>query len=132
MDLSKKAERDIMSKGYDVASVDTLDVTYENVRYKHVLLPAWFSAFSYKGNRYLYLINGETGKVSGQRPYSAVKIIAAIAAVVIVIVLLINFTSDASAACFTDVANVECISDVELMYGFEKGLVDFYPFDIMG
>lgn len=132
MDLSKRAERDIMNKGYDVASVDALDVTYENVRYKHVLLPAWFSAFSYKGNRYLYLINGETGKVSGQRPYSAVKIIAAIAAVVIVIVLLINFTSDASAACFTDVANVECISDVELMYGSEKYLVDFYPFDIMG
>lgn len=46
---------------------------------------------------------------------------------VIVIVLLINFTSDASAACFTDVANVECISDVELMYGFEKGFGRFLP-----
>lgn len=62
---------------YDEARVSYLNAEYHEVKYKHVLLPAWSSAFAYSGKEYLYLINGETGAVGGQRPYSVPKIIAA-------------------------------------------------------
>lgn len=41
--------------------------------------------FSHKGKLYQYLINGETGKVSGGRPYSAPKIVAAVLAAIAVL-----------------------------------------------
>ena len=37
------------------------------------------------------MINGATGEVVGERPYSKVKIIATVAAVIAVIVLLVLF-----------------------------------------
>ena len=79
--LNSLAKRDI-ERTYDTSDVQSLITKYSNVTYKHVLLPLWSSAFSYSGKIYNYLINGETGKVSGSRPYSAVKI--ALAALVVV------------------------------------------------
>ena len=61
-----------------MAQVNSMDVTYQDVTYKQVLLPVWLSSFSYGGKLYRYAINGETGKVGGQRPYSIPKIIACI------------------------------------------------------
>jgi Zn finger protein HypA/HybF involved in hydrogenase expression len=85
------AVKDIKRR-YDAAEVHTLNSTYSNVTYKHVLLPLWESAFGYKGKTYNYLVNGETGKVSGKRPYSPVKIalviIAGIAAIITALILL--------------------------------------------
>jgi predicted RNA-binding Zn-ribbon protein involved in translation (DUF1610 family) len=75
--LRRLAEKDIKKK-YDRADVQSLSTKYSNVTYKHVLLPLWSSAFGYKGKTYDYAINGETGKVSGSRPYSAVKIALAV------------------------------------------------------
>jgi predicted RNA-binding Zn-ribbon protein involved in translation (DUF1610 family) len=79
------AVRDI-KKQYDRADVQSLITKYSNVTYKHVLLPLWSSAFGYKGKSYKYVINGETGKVSGSRPYSAIKIALAILGVAAVVV----------------------------------------------
>jgi hypothetical protein len=75
--LRSLAERDI-KKEYDRADVQSLTTKYSNVTYKHMLLPLWSSAFGYKGKTYSYAINGETGKVSGSRPYSAIKIALAL------------------------------------------------------
>lgn len=87
-ELTARAEEDIRMKGYDTGTVDSLDMRHYDVEYKHLLLPAWLSAFAYKGKQYTYMINGETGKVSGERPYSIPKIIAAIVAGLILAFLL--------------------------------------------
>ena len=79
--LNNLAASDI-KRTYDRADVQSLSTKYSNVTYKHVLLPLWSSAFSYREKIYNYLINGETGKVAGSRPYSAIKI--ALAALVVV------------------------------------------------
>jgi predicted RNA-binding Zn-ribbon protein involved in translation (DUF1610 family) len=76
--LRSLADKDIKRKGYDKSDVQSLSTKYSNVTYKHVLLPLWSSAFGYSGKTYSYLINGETGKVSGSRPYSAIKIALAL------------------------------------------------------
>lgn len=72
---------------YDEARVNSIDSTFSDVTYKHLLLPLWSSAFGYNGKTYSYLINGETGKVSGDRPYSVPKIAAAVAAVLALVIL---------------------------------------------
>ena len=88
--LRRLAGNDI-EKTYDTSEVQSLRTKYSNVTYKHVLLPLWSSAFGYKGKTYNYLINGETGKVSGSRPYSAIKIMCAILGGGAVVLALLSY-----------------------------------------
>ena len=82
--LESQARDSILAMGYDQAQVLEVQFSCSNVTYKHVLLPLWSAVFSHKGKLYQYLINGETGKVSGGRPYSAPKIVAAVLAAIAV------------------------------------------------
>lgn len=51
---------------------------YSNITYKYVLVPAWISSFQYKNKTYQFAVNGQTGKVGGKAPVSALRIILAI------------------------------------------------------
>lgn len=84
-DLESRAERDIMSHGYSVANVTSLQPHYDSVRYKHILVPLWKAKYGYRGKTYHYMINGETGKVSAQYPISVPKVIAVVLAALLVI-----------------------------------------------
>lgn len=53
---------------------------YSNETCKYLLLPVWISSFQYKGKVYRFMINGQTGKVSGQTPISWVKVAIVVAA----------------------------------------------------
>ena len=86
------AENDIR-RNYDVADVQSIKTTYSNVTYRHLLMPLWESAFGYSGKVYQYLVNGETGKVSGSRPYSIAKISAAVIAGIIALIILLSVKS---------------------------------------
>jgi len=48
--------------------------SYYNRTYKHILLPVWNAVYNYKNKLYRYMVNGQTGLVSGHVPRSAVKI----------------------------------------------------------
>lgn len=63
---------------FDSARSVLINPRYTNVTYKHVLLPVWSSLFAYSGKTYRYVVNGATGAVFGQRPYSVLKILGAI------------------------------------------------------
>jgi DNA-directed RNA polymerase subunit RPC12/RpoP len=63
--------------------------TFSNETFKHVLLPVYVAAYRYKDKPYRFLVNGQTGEVRGEAPYSWVKITLAILAVIAVIVLLV-------------------------------------------
>ncbi len=60
-----------------------------NVTYKHVLLPIWLLTVIYEGQPWQVFINGATGEIHGERPWSKVKIAATVATVILVIVALI-------------------------------------------
>ena len=66
--------------GGDFQRIHHLDTRYEQVTFKHLLLPVWSAAFTFGGKRYRFVVNGQTGKVRGERPYSPWKIALAIAA----------------------------------------------------
>ncbi|MEW6470581.1 MAG: hypothetical protein AB1458_16845 [Bacteroidota bacterium] len=52
----------------------TLNTRYDNITFKHILLPVWISAFRYNDKTYRFMINGRTGEVQGERPWSWIKI----------------------------------------------------------
>lgn len=70
--------------GGDQQRISRLDTKVGALTFKHVLLPIWVAAFRYRGKAYRFVVNGRTGAVEGERPYSAAKI----AALVIVGLLL--------------------------------------------
>lgn len=92
-----QARTNILSQGFSRAQLTSVHTEYHSITYKHVLLPAWVSAFSYNGKQYMYIINGESGKVGGQRPYSVPKIMAALAAAVAAITFIMLLLTGAAA-----------------------------------
>jgi len=62
--------------GGDQQQITSLQTQYNNTSYKNVLFPIWTAQFKWKKKTYNYAINGQTGKVSGERPYSWLKIAA--------------------------------------------------------
>ena len=65
-----------------------VQTSYRNITYKYLLLPIWISSFQYKDKVYRFVINGQTGKVSGQTPVSWLKVLLTVAAVIAVFILV--------------------------------------------
>ncbi|MFC3799903.1 hypothetical protein [Cohnella sp. GCM10012308] len=66
---------DIRSKigGDEVRSLN-VNTDYYNRTFKHLLLPVWNASYNYKSKPYRFMVNGQTGLVSGTAPRSAWKI----------------------------------------------------------
>ncbi|MFO1372298.1 MAG: primosomal protein N' (replication factor Y) - superfamily II helicase [Candidatus Competibacteraceae bacterium] len=64
--------------GGDHQRIEAMDTRYGEVRFKHILLPVWLSAFRFRDKSFRFLVNGRTGEVQGERPYSRWKIAFAI------------------------------------------------------
>ena len=78
--------------GGDEQRITSLQTGHNNITFKHLLLPVYVSAYKFKNKLYQFLVNGRTGEVQGQRPYSAGKIIALVLAVAAVIAVIVYFT----------------------------------------
>lgn len=64
--------------GGDTQSVDSINSQYDGLTFKHLLLPVWLLAYSYREKPYQVFINAATGEVQGERPYSMWKIAFAV------------------------------------------------------
>jgi hypothetical protein len=64
--------------GGDLQRIERMEIRHLEPTFKHVLLPVWLGAIRYGGKAYHLCINGRTGLVQGERPYSAWKILAAV------------------------------------------------------
>lgn len=81
---------------------------YTEETYKHILLPVYSTAYAYRGKSYQVLINGETGKIIGDYPKSAVKIALIVLAILIILAVIYFITqnADASAYIFEDLYDI--------------------------
>jgi len=70
--------------GGDRQRVHDIQTTVRDVTFKHILLPVWMAAYKYRGKTYRFVVNGRTGKVQGERPWSAWKIALAVIAGLVV------------------------------------------------
>ncbi len=71
--------------GGDEQRIEAVDTRFSAETFKHVLLPIWSAAYKYNGRSFRFLVNGQTGEVQGERPWSAWKIAFAILLALLVI-----------------------------------------------
>lgn len=78
--------------GDEVRNIN-LSTRHENVKFKHILLPMWISAFRFKEKVYNFIINGQSGTIKGNYPLDPWKITGLVLiglAVILGIVLLLT------------------------------------------
>ena len=66
--------------GGDEQRITSVNTDYDDERFKHLLLPIWMAAYRYRGKSYRFIVNGQTGRVQGERPWSWPKIAGAVLA----------------------------------------------------
>ena len=77
--MDRQIERDVkFDIGGDQQRIHRIDTDISAVTFKHVLLPVWLAAYKYRGETYRFVVNGVSGKVQGERPWSAWKIALAV------------------------------------------------------
>jgi predicted RNA-binding Zn-ribbon protein involved in translation (DUF1610 family) len=77
--------------GGDEQRISSVKTQYNDIRFKHLLLPLWISAYRFKSKVYRFLINARTGEVQGERPYSFWKIFFTVLFGLAIIVAAIYF-----------------------------------------
>ena len=75
--INADIRRDI---GGDEQRISSVNTDYSDERFKHLLLPIWMAAYRYRGKSYRFIVNGQTGRVQGERPWSPWKIAGAVLA----------------------------------------------------
>jgi predicted RNA-binding Zn-ribbon protein involved in translation (DUF1610 family) len=71
--------------GGDHQRIITNHTRYLGITFKHCLLPVWVANYHYREKLYQILINGQTGKVAGERPWSVWKILGLVAIIALVV-----------------------------------------------
>lgn len=73
--IDNQIENGIQGQVYgDIVNIMNVSTDYNEITYKHILLPIWISSFQFNNKVYRFLVNGQTGKVSGKAPISIFKV----------------------------------------------------------
>lgn len=87
--LKENIERDIRREhNADRVRNLKIDTLFQDMTYKYLLLPVWISSYKYKEKVYQFMVNGQTGKVSGKTPISVPKVVISIIGVILIIALI--------------------------------------------
>lgn len=62
---------------------------YSGQTFKHILAPIWLLSYTYGRRSFQVVVNGSTGTIAGDRPYSWVKITLAVLAALILILVIV-------------------------------------------
>lgn len=97
-DIARNRMKDVIIRlvrsdiGGDEQRVTSLKTQHEGVTFKHILLPIWISSYRYHKKVYRFVVNGRTGEVQGDRPWSWVKIAFAVMLVLGVIGAIVYYS----------------------------------------
>ncbi len=80
--------------GGDEQRIDNLVTEYSEISFKHLLLPVYAGAYRYNGKLFQILVNGRTGEIQGERPYSVWKIALLMLTVAILVLILVILFGD--------------------------------------
>jgi Primosomal protein N'' (replication factor Y) - superfamily II helicase len=73
--------------GGDEQRVHNVSTNYSDITFKHLLLPIYAGAYRFNGKVYQIVINGRTGEVQGERPYSWIKITLFVVTILFIIAI---------------------------------------------
>jgi hypothetical protein len=88
--IAEDCRRDI---GGDEQRVDSVRTQHNDVTFKLMLLPVWIATYIYAGKTWQILVNGRTGDIHGERPWSKAKIALAVLIALVVLVIVAYFLS---------------------------------------
>ncbi len=83
--IRRSVERDI---GGNHQRINAIRSQYDDITFKHVLLPVWISAYRYRDKTFRFIVNARSGQVQGERPWSMMKIALAVVAVLFILLLI--------------------------------------------
>jgi predicted RNA-binding Zn-ribbon protein involved in translation (DUF1610 family) len=90
-EITETVRRDI---GGDRQEIHSKNTNFNSLTFKHLLLPIWLLTVIYAGKPFQVFINGVTGEVQGERPWSTIKLAVAITlAVILAIVVFLLWQS---------------------------------------
>ncbi|MDD4188468.1 MAG: hypothetical protein PHX37_00060 [Eubacteriales bacterium] len=89
----KKVDSEIYKGVIDQIRADevrnlSINTICKTIKFKHVLLPVWISAFTYKKKIYRFMVNGQTGNVQGETPVSLLKVAGTMAAFILAFIII--------------------------------------------
>lgn len=87
--INDAVRRDI---GGDEQRVGHVATQYGAIRFKHLLLPVWIASYKFANKSWRVVVNGQTGSVKGDRPYSPWKIGFAILVALAVVVIVASLS----------------------------------------
>jgi DNA-directed RNA polymerase subunit RPC12/RpoP len=89
-EMEQGVERTVRADiGGDRQRIHQLRSSWNYLGFKHLLLPIWLLSVIYSGKPFQVAINGLTGEVAGDRPWSKVKLAIAITIAVLIVILAI-------------------------------------------
>lgn len=74
--------------GGDEQRIHNISTHYSGITFKHLLLPVYAGAYRFNSKVYQIVVNGRTGEIQGDRPYSALKIALFVIGILFVIMIL--------------------------------------------
>ena len=83
--------------GGDEQRVHNVATHYSGITFKHLLLPVYAGAYRFGGKVYQIVVNGRTGEIQGDRPYSIFKItlfVLTILFILLIVVLVLSLMGD--------------------------------------
>jgi len=66
-----------------------VQATFEDQKFKHILVPVWLLTYSFGATSYQVVVNAVTGRIAGGRPWSWIKIALLVAAIVIALMIFL-------------------------------------------
>jgi hypothetical protein len=74
--MAAEVEREVRARvGGDEQYVAAIETAYAELGYRLVLVPAWLVSYAHRGRRRMVAVHGESGRVVGERPWSAAKLV---------------------------------------------------------
>ena len=84
--MAAQIRHDVMRDiGGDEQRIDQVNTAHTAETFKHILLPVWMAAYKYDGRTFRFVVNGQTGRVQGERPWSKRKIAIAVIVVAVLV-----------------------------------------------
>jgi DNA-directed RNA polymerase subunit RPC12/RpoP len=75
--------------GGDEQRIHNVSTDFSDITFKHLLLPVYAGAYQFNGKTFQIVINGRTGEVQGDRPYSWIKITLLVLFILLIIAILV-------------------------------------------
>ncbi len=77
--------------GGDEQRILSKKTQYDDITFKHILLPVWLGAYKFREKTYSFLVNARTGEVKGDAPISVWKVLGLVLLGLIIIGLVVYF-----------------------------------------